>query len=64
MRRFGWIVMAALAGMAGGCADDNALYRDPKYVPGYKPPGSLSAALAYEREHEHDRNQRYDWRER
>ena len=61
MRRFGWIVMAAVAGMASGCADDNALYSDPKYVPGYKPPGSSSTALAYDREH--DRNRRYDWRE-
>jgi hypothetical protein len=61
MRRFGWIVMAALAGLAG-CADDNALYTNPKYVPGYKPPGSSSAALAYDREH--DRNRRDDWRER
>jgi hypothetical protein len=61
MRRFGWIVMAALAGLAG-CADDNALYTNPKYVPGYKPSDSSSAALAYDREH--DRNQRYDWRER
>ena len=61
MRRFGWIVMAALAGLAG-CADDNALYTNPKYVPGYKPSDSSYAALAYDREH--DRNQRYDWRER
>jgi len=27
MRRFGWIVMAAVAGMAGGCADEErAIY--------------------------------------
>jgi hypothetical protein len=62
MRRFGWIVMAALAGLAGGCADDNALYTNPKYVPGYKPSDSSSAALAYDRGH--DRNRRDDWRER
>jgi hypothetical protein len=37
MRQFGGIVMAALAGMAGGCADGNALYSDPKYVPSNKP---------------------------
>jgi hypothetical protein len=61
MERFGWIVMVAVAGMVGGCADDNALYSNPKYVPGYTPPGSSSAALAYDREH--DRN-RHDWRER
>ena len=61
MRRFGWIVMAALVGLAG-CADDNALYTNPKYVPGYKPSDSSSAALAYDREH--DRNRRDDWRER
>jgi hypothetical protein len=54
--------MAALAGVAGGCTDDNALYSNPKYVPGYTPPGSSSAALAYDREH--DRNRHYDWRER
>ena len=61
MRRLGWIVMAALAGLAG-CADDNALYTNPKYVPGYKPSDSSSAALAYDREH--DRNRRDYWRER
>jgi hypothetical protein len=61
MRRFGWIVMAALAGLAG-CADDNAFYTNPKYVPCYKPSDSSSAALAYDREH--DRNRRDDWRER
>jgi hypothetical protein len=62
MRRFGWIVMAAVAGMAGGCADENALYTSFKYVPGYTPPGASSPALAYDGEH--DRNRRYDWRER
>jgi hypothetical protein len=62
MRRFGWIVMAALAGMMGGCADDNAMYRDPKIVRGYKPSDIPSAALAYDREHDHSRSD--DWRER
>ena len=60
MRRFGWIVMAALAGLACGCADENALYRSFKYVPGYTPSGTSSPALAYNAEH--DRNRRYDWR--
>lgn len=59
MRRLIWIALAALAGMAGGCADDNALYTNPKYVPGYTPTGSSSAALAYNRQHD-----REDWRER
>jgi hypothetical protein len=62
MRRFGWIVMAAVAGMACGCADDNALYTSFKYVPGYKPSGTSSPALALSYEREHDRNRRYDWR--
>jgi hypothetical protein len=62
MKRFGWIVMAALVGMTGSCADDNALYRDPKYVRGYTPSDSSSPALAYDLEH--DRGRHDDWRER
>jgi hypothetical protein len=61
MRRFVWIVMAAWAGMAGGCADESAIYTSPKYVPGYKL-GSSSTALAYDKQH--DRNRNSDWRER
>jgi hypothetical protein len=60
MRRFSWIVIAAVAGMAGGCADEKALYTSFKYVPGYTPSGKSSPALAYDREH--DRNRRNDWR--
>ena len=60
MRRFGWIVVAAVAGMACGCADENALYTSFKYVPGYTPSGQSSPALAYDRGH--DRNRRNDWR--
>jgi hypothetical protein len=62
MRRFGWIVVAALAGMVGACADDNAMYRDPRIVRGYKPSDVPSTALAYDREH--DRNRGDDWRDR
>jgi hypothetical protein len=51
MRRLGWLALAALAGIAGGCADDNALYTSWKYVPGYTPPGSSSSTdLAYNRQ--------------
>jgi len=42
MKRFGWIVMAALVGMTGSCADDNALYRDPR---------SMSAAIRRQTAH-------------
>ena len=62
MRRLGWVVMAALAGMVTGCADDTALYTNPKYVPGYTPPGSVSIASSYERQQA--RIRRADGRER
>jgi len=62
MRRLVWIVLAAMAGMAGGCADDTALYTSPKYVPGYTPPGSSATALARDKQQERDPN--VDWRQR
>jgi len=62
MRRLLWIALAALAGLAGGCTDENALYTNPKYVPGYTPPGSSSPTLAYNGRR--DRNPSDDWRER
>jgi hypothetical protein len=61
MRWLGCIALA-LASIVGGCADDNALYTNPKYVPGYTPPGSSSPALAYNKRLDRDRNA--DWRER
>jgi hypothetical protein len=60
MRRFVWIAVAALAGIVGGCADENALYTSPKYVPGYTPSGYI--AHAYDRQY--DRGRSSDWRER
>jgi hypothetical protein len=62
MRRLGWIAVVALAGMAGGCTDESALYTTSKYVRGYTPPGSSSTALAYDTER--DRNRSAGWRER
>ena len=63
MTRFGWVALAALAGIAGGCADQNALYTSWKYVPGYTPPGSSSSTdLAYDRQQ--GRYRGGDWRER
>ncbi len=44
MTRLAWIVIAALAVVAGGCTDDNPLYTNPKYTPGYTPSGSSSIA--------------------
>jgi hypothetical protein len=59
MRRLRWIIIAALAGAALGCSEDNALYTSPKYVPGYTP-GASSSKLAQAKEY----NPRADWRER
>jgi hypothetical protein len=42
-----WPLLAALAGLAVGCSDpDYALYRSPKFVPGYTPPGDVGVAHA------------------
>jgi hypothetical protein len=57
-----WPLLAALAGLAVGCSDpDYALYRSPKFVPGYTPPGDTSA-LAHAPPSERDHPAA--WRER
>jgi hypothetical protein len=63
MKPLVWPLLAVLAGLAMACDDEYALYRSPKYVPGYTPRGdsslpALARAQAYEREHN------LDWRER
>ncbi len=55
MRWLLWLTMAALAVMASGCAGENALYTNPKYVPGYKPGGGTAQA--------YNRTLRPDWRQ-
>lgn len=55
MRWLVWLVIAALAVTASGCAGENALYTNPKYVPGYKPGGGTA--------HAYDRTSRPDWRQ-
>ena len=60
MRWLEWLVIAALAVTASGCASEDALYTNPRYTPGYQPgSGKLGGgtALAY------GRAQRLDWRQ-
>ena len=49
-----WCIAAAiLAGLAGGCAGENALYTSSKYVPGYTPTGKTGPsprAAAYDQQ--------------
>ena len=40
MRRLAWLVLVALAGIAGGCADTTYSPFPFKEFPGYTPPGS------------------------
>jgi hypothetical protein len=47
MKPLVWPLLAALMWLATGCTDDYALYRSPKYVPGYKPVGDTSTALVH-----------------
>jgi hypothetical protein len=44
MRRLVWFVLAALAGVAGGCADNTYSPFPFKEFPGYTPPGSKAPA--------------------
>jgi hypothetical protein len=60
MKPFVWPLIAVLAGLALGCSDEYALYRSPKYVPGYKPPGDDSSVIA----HSPPRDRDAAWRER
>ena len=46
MTRLGWIAIAALVAIAGGCTDGNALYTNPKYTHGYTPSGATAIAAA------------------
>jgi hypothetical protein len=55
MTRLAWIVLAALAAIAGGCSNNDPLYTNPKYTHGYMPSGSTSVALV---------NDRGEWRSR
>lgn len=55
MQWLGWLVIAALAVTASGCAGEDALYTNPKYTPGYKPSGGTA--------HAYDRTLRPDWRQ-
>jgi hypothetical protein len=48
------LVIAALAVTASGCANEDALYTNPKYTPGYKP-GSKTVQA-------YDGTLRPDWR--
>ncbi len=51
-----WVVWLAVAALTmSGCAGENALYTNPKYVPGYKPGGGTAQA--------YDRAPRLDWRQ-
>ncbi|MFO1160666.1 MAG: hypothetical protein U1E60_17635 [Reyranellaceae bacterium] len=56
MRWLRWCAIAALVVMAAGCDGENALYRNPKYVPGYAPGGDTA--------HAYDRTVKADWRQR
>jgi hypothetical protein len=57
MRWLGWSAIAALAVVALGCADNNALYTSSKRVPGYTPSGDKpTMALAYMKEQERKTN--------
>jgi hypothetical protein len=58
MKPLVWPLLAALAGLAMGCADDNALYRSDKYIPGYRPPGDTSTALAHSPPRDANRRER------
>lgn len=61
MKYFVWPLLAVLAGLALGCTDQEyALYRSPKFVPGYTPRGDTSSALA----HAPPRAGGAEWRER
>ncbi|MBV8411663.1 MAG: hypothetical protein JOY64_28810 [Alphaproteobacteria bacterium] len=61
MKSLVWPLLAALAGLALGCSDsDYALYRSPKLVPGYAPPGDVGVAHAPPSV----RDRTTDWRER
>jgi hypothetical protein len=61
MRWLVWPLLTALAGLALGCSDpDYALYRSPKYVPGYTPRGDTG--LAHAPASDHDRTAA--WRQR
>jgi hypothetical protein len=62
MKPFVWALLAVLAGLMVGCADDYALYRSSKYVPGYKPPGDDSSVIAHAPPRDRDRSS--EWRER
>jgi hypothetical protein len=44
MKRLLWLVLAALAGIAGGCADTTYSPFPFKEFPGYAPPGSKARA--------------------
>jgi hypothetical protein len=44
MRRLAWLVLAVLAGIAGGCADTTYSPFSFKEFPGYAPPGSKARA--------------------
>jgi len=60
MRWLVWLVIAALAVTASGCAGEDALYTNPKYTPGYKPgSGKLGSSTAQA----YDRTLKPDWRQ-
>jgi hypothetical protein len=50
------IAVAVLAILAGACADENALYTSPKYVPGYTPTGATGPGLAQSGQHDRNRD--------